>query len=302
MPDLLTFHDLRTSDLETLLRRARAWKASPLRRAPLKGKVVGLLFEKPSTRTRVAFETAVVQLGGHPLTFSRGEVQLVRGETIADTARVLSSYLHAMIIRTSAHRIVEEWARWATVPVINGLTDLHHPSQVLADLFTMQARRGRLRGARVAYIGDGNNVANSLIQGAVMTGLHLVIACPVGYEPNEVVLRTARLEAKRTGAKLEVVRDPEEAAAGADFLYTDVWTSMGREAEQETRRRVFQGYQVSERLLKVAQPGALVMHCLPAHRGEEITEEALESKASIVFEQSANRLPMSKAILEWCVR
>ena len=302
MPDLLTLHDLRPTDLEVLIRRAAAWKASPLRRAPLKGKVIGLLFEKPSTRTRVAFETAIVQLGGFPVAFSRSEIQLTRGETIADTARVLSSYMGGLIIRTSAHRIVEEWARWATIPVINGLTDLHHPTQALADLFTMRTRRGRLRRARVAYIGDGNNVANSLIQGAVMTGMHLIVACPMGYEPNEAVFRTARLEAKRTGAQIEVVRDPEEAAAGADFLYTDVWTSMGRETEQEARRRAFRGYQLSERLLKVAQPEALVMHCLPAHRGEEITEDVLEGKASIVFEQAANRLPMSKAILEWALR
>jgi ornithine carbamoyltransferase len=292
----MAVHDLTQTEILRLFKRAEALKKRHAR--PLMGRTLGLLFEKTSTRTRVSFEVAMAQLGGHSTFLSREEIQLHRGETIADTARVLSRYLDALVIRTHAHHIIEEWARHATIPVINGLSDLHHPCQALGDLFTVLEKKGRSSGLRLAYIGDGNNVANSLIEGTVQLGMNLSLACPKGYEPNKDVLNFAQQKSKKTGSLIQVVRDPEIAVKGADILYTDVWTSMGQESEAEIRRKAFEGYQISRSLLKLANPSALVMHCLPAHRGEEITEEVMESPQAVVWDQAENRLHIQKAILE----
>ncbi len=293
---LLAVHDLTQAEILNLLKRAKALKKRKAR--ALVGRTLGLFFEKASTRTRVSFEVAMAQLGGHSIFLSKEEIQLHRGETIADTARVLSRYLDGLVIRTYAHHTIEEWARHATIPVINGLTDLHHPCQALGDLFTVFEKRGRISGLKLAYIGDGNNVADSLIEGALRLGMNISLACPKGYEPNKDVLEFAQQESKKTGASIQVSHEPEAAAKGADILYTDVWTSMGQESEVENRRKAFQGYQIYRYLLKLAKPSAWVMHCLPAHRGEEITEEVMEGPQAIVWDQAENRLHIQKAILE----
>jgi ornithine carbamoyltransferase len=237
------------------------------------------------------------QLGGQSLFLSAADIQLCRGESIADTARVLSRYLDGLVIRTYDHAIVEEWAREATVPVINGLTDLCHPCQALADLLTIKERTGRLRGVTLAYVGDGNNVANSLIEAAAKTGMAIRLACPTGYEPDQRIVKEARAEAAKTGATIELGHDPLAAVRDADVLYTDVWISMGREREQNRRLKALGPYQLNERLATEPTPDALVMHCLPAHRGQEITEGLLDGPQSVVLDQAENRLHMQKAIL-----
>jgi len=297
---LLTVHDLTRAEILNLFKRAKALKTR--KGCPLTGRTLGLFFEKASTRTRVSFEVAMAQLGGHSIFLSKEEIQLHRGETIADTARVLSRYLDGLVIRTYAHHTIEEWARHATIPLINGLTDLHHPCQALGDLFTVFEKSGRVSGLKLAYIGDGNNVANSLIEGALRLGMSISLACPKGYEPNKDVLELARQESKKTGGLIQVVREPEAAAKGADILYTDVWTSMGQESEAEARRKAFEGYQIHRSLLKLAKPSAWVMHCLPAHRGEEITDEVIDGPQAIVWDQAENRLHIQKAILEWLLK
>ncbi|HEX9860763.1 MAG TPA: ornithine carbamoyltransferase, partial [Nitrospirota bacterium] len=241
----------------------------------------------------------ITQLGGHPMFLPAQEIQLGRGETIADTARVLSRYLDALVIRTFGQDRLAEWARHATIPVINGLTDTHHPCQALADLFTVQESLGALRCLKIAYIGDGNNMANSLIEAAVKAGMNISLACPKGYEPDRGVLgkyggAINRLDKPR----VEIVQDPVEAARGANVIYTDVWASMGQEKEREERAAAFKGYQVNSGLIAVARPDVLVMHCLPAHRGEEITDDAMEGSHSVVFDQAENRLHVQKALLE----
>lgn len=299
--DFINLYDYTTEELRWLLERARWLKERSQRGEqwrPLEGKTLAMIFEKPSTRTRVSFEVGMFQLGGHALYLSSQETQLGRGETIADTARVLSRYVDAILIRTFEHWRVEELARAATVPVINGLSDLLHPCQVLSDIFTIWEKLGRYEGVKVAYIGDGNNVANSWIHGALRMGMELRIACPEGYEPDGEILERA----KREGARIEIYRDPKEAAAGAEVLYTDVWTSMGQEAEREKRLEVFRPYQINRDLLAVADPRCLVMHCLPAHRGEEITDEVMDGPHSVVFDQAENRLHVQKAILEYLMR
>ena len=293
---LLAVHDLTQTEILHLFKRAAALKKRHAR--PLVGRTLGLFFEKTSTRTRVSFEVAMAQLGGHSIFLSKEEIQLHRGETIADTARVLSRYLDGLVIRTHTHHTIEEWARHATIPMINGLSDLHHPCQALGDLLTVFEKKGRSSGLRLAYIGDGNNVANSLIEGAVQLGINLSLACPKGYEPDKDVMDFAKQKSKKTGSLIQVVQEPEIAAKGADILYTDVWTSMGQESEAEIRRKTFEGYQISRSLLKLAKPSVLVMHCLPAHRGEEITEEVIESPQAVVWDQAENRLHIQKAILE----
>jgi len=293
---LLAVHDLTQTEILHLFKRAAALKKRHAR--PLVGRTLGLFFEKTSTRTRVSFEVAMAQLGGHSIFLSKEEIQLHRGETIADTARVLSRYLDGLVIRTYTHHTIEEWARHATIPMINGLSDLHHPCQALGDLLTVFEKKGRNSGLRLAYIGDGNNVANSLIEGAVQLGINLSLACPKGYEPDKDVMDFAKQKSKKTGSLIQVVQEPEIAAKGADILYTDVWTSMGQESEAEIRRKTFEGYQISRSLLKLAKPSVLVMHCLPAHRGEEITEEVIESPQAVVWDQAENRLHIQKAILE----
>ena len=263
----------------------------------LKGKTLGLLFHKPSTRTRVSFEAGMHQLGGHALVLPMADIQLSRGETVADTARVLSRYLDGIVVRTYDHSTVEEWAQEATMPVINGLTDLSHPCQALSDLLTINEKKGRLKGIKIAYVGDGNNVANSLIEAAAKMGMIITLGCPSGYQPDQHVVDLARVEAAKTGAVIELGQDPNVAVKDADVVYADVWISMGREREQARRLRVLAPYQVNSRLVAKAKPDAIVMHCLPAHRGEEITADVLDGPQSVVIDQAENRLHMQKAIL-----
>ncbi len=291
---LVSVNDLEPDDIEDLLRDAAQLKRE--RRPtppPLEGKVGALIFEKPSLRTRMSFDVALYELGGHAVYLSPAEVGLGRRENVADVARVVSGYSDVVILRTFAHETIEEFARYASVPVINGLSDLEHPCQALSDLFTLAEAKGSLRRLVLAYVGDGNNVANALVLCAAKTGLRLRIACPEGYEPDPRYLARAREEE----ADLVLLRDPRAAVEGADAVYTDVWTSMGQEAEYERRRRAFQGYQVNQSLLAYAKPDAIVMHDLPAHRGEEIADDVLEGPQSVVFTQAENRLHMQKAIL-----
>jgi ornithine carbamoyltransferase len=298
--DLLTVMAVPRAVIPQLLavasRLKRQWRRGIPSRA-LAGVTLGLLFEKPSTRTRVSFEAGMNQLGGQSLFLSATDIQLCRGESIADTAKVLSRYLDGLVVRTYDQATVEEWARQATIPVINGLTDLCHPCQALSDLMTIQERKGRLHGLGLAYIGDGNNVANSLVEAAAKTGMSIRLACPAGYEPDQRIVDHARLESEVTGSSIELTDDPQVAAKEADILYTDVWISMGREREQSRRLKTLAPYQLNERLLKRARPDAIVMHCLPAHRGQEITAGVLDGPHSVVLDQAENRLHMQKAIL-----
>lgn len=264
---------------------------------PLLGKTLGMIFEKSSTRTRVSFEVGMYQLGGHALFLSKNDLQIGRGETTWDTAQTLSRYLDGIMIRTFGHRNVIELARGATVPVINGLTDTAHPCQALADYQTIFEKKGKLQGLKLAYIGDGNNMVNSLMMGASKLGLHIAVATPEGYELDAEVVELAREYAGQTGATIQVMRDPKEAIMDADVVYTDVWASMGFEEEQEKRVRAFQNYQVNEQLTQYAKPDYLFMHCLPAHRGEEVSESVIDGKHSIIFDQAENRLHAQKAIM-----
>ena len=264
---------------------------------PLKGKTLGMIFEKSSTRTRVSFEVGMYQLGGNALFLSRNDLQLGRGETIWDTGHTLSRYLDGIMIRTFAHRNVIDLARAATVPVINGLTDLSHPCQALADFQTIYEKKGRLKGIKLAYVGDGNNMVHSLLMGAAKLGVNIAVATPEGYEPDEEIIKLSKEHSAQTGAKVEILRDPKEAVEQADIIYTDVWASMGQEAEAEERIRDFQGYQVNAELVKRAKPDYLFMHCLPAHRGEEVTEEVIDGDHSIIFDQAENRLHAQKAVM-----
>ena len=298
--DLLDVAAVPKSEMEALLALASDLKDKQRRGIPhplLQGKTLGLLFQKPSTRTRVSFEAGMNQLGGHALVLPMADIQLSRGESIADTARVLSRYLDGIVIRTYDHATVEEWAREATMPVINGLTDLSHPCQALSDLLTIQEKKGRLKGIKIAYVGDGNNVANSLIEAAAKMGMTIALGCPSGYQPDQHVVDLARVEAAKTGAVIELGHDPHVAVKEADVIYADVWISMGREREQARRLKVLSPYQVNSRLVGKAKPHAIVMHCLPAHRGEEITAEVLDGPQSVIIDQAENRLHMQKAIL-----
>lgn len=298
--DLLDVATMPRTQVLALLRLASTLKKKQHGGVPhrlLRGKTLGLLFQKPSTRTRVSFEAGMNQLGGHALVLPMSDIQLSRGETVADTARVLSRYLDGIVIRTYDHAIVEEWATEATMPVINGLTDHSHPCQALSDLLTIQELKGRLKGLSLAYIGDGNNVANSLIEAGAKVGMRVVIGCPSGYQPDQRVIDRARVEGQATGASIEVVENPLVAVKEADVVYTDVWISMGREREQARRLRTLAPYQLDQRLLHRAKPDAIVMHCLPAHRGEEISAEVLDGPQSVVIDQAENRLHMQKAVL-----
>jgi len=278
---------------------AKASGASPAAKAalPLEGRALGMIFEKPSTRTRLSFEVGMFQLGGHALFLSPKDMQLGRGETVADTARVLSRYVDAIMYRAFEHKVMLELARAATVPVINALDDKEHPCQIVADLMTVKEHLGTLKGKRMAYVGDGNNVANSLALGCALVGMDFRIGAPVGYEIDADVMDAATRFAKRTGAKVESGRDPLWAVEGADVVYTDVWTSMGQEAEEAARKAIFEPYQVSPRLMAAAGPKALFMHCLPAHRGLEVTDAVIDSKSSIVLDQAENRMHAQKQIL-----
>jgi len=264
---------------------------------PLRGKSLAMIFEKASTRTRVSFEVGMTQLGGHALFLSPNDLQIGRGETIADTARVLSRYVDGIMYRAFRRESVIELARNASVPVINGLDDKEHPCQVIADLFTILEHRGSFKGLKLAYVGDGNNVCNSLLLGAAIVGMDMTAACPTEYEPDAEILATARRIAKDSGSKTQVVDDPVAAMQRADVVYTDVWVSMGQEKEKDQREKVFRPYQVNSKLLDHAKKDAVVMHCLPAHRGLEITNDVMDGPQSIVFDQAENRLHAQKAIL-----
>ncbi len=297
MTDLLKLLDLSREDILTILDTADQLKYNQKHHIPhpiLAGKTLAMIFEKNSTRTRVSFETGMFQLGGHALFLSGKESQIGRGEPIQDTARVLSRYCDGIMIRTFAQEEVEGLAEYGTVPVINGLTDFAHPCQVLADLMTIREKMTRLEGLKLTFIGDGNNMANSLIVGGLKCGMDVAVACPQGYEPDRRVLDFARA----FGQKFTLTQDPKEAAADADVVVTDVWASMGQEEEKAQREKAFAGiYQVNAELLHLAHPGCMVQHCLPAHRGEEITEGVFEAHAGEIFEEAENRLHAQKAVL-----
>ena len=301
----LSLADLTPAELEAILHRAAQLKSDlrkGRRQQPLIGKTLGLFFSKSSTRTRVSFEVAMAQLGGTSLLLPEAELQMVRGEGIADTARVLSRYLNALVIRTLAHKDLEAWASSTSIPIINGLTDLHHPCQALGDLLTIKEQTGSLKGVALAYIGDGNNVAHSLIEGAAHTGMSIRLACPKGYGPKNSIIQTARRVASTTGAEISVFKEARTAARNADILYTDVWVSMGQERESKIRKKAFKPYQINKSLLQIAKPTARVMHCLPANRGNEITGDILDGPQSLVWEQAENRLHAQKALIEWILQ
>lgn len=298
--DFISLHDWLAAEVAALLKEAADLKAKQKAGVPhalLPGKTLALVFEKPSLRTRVTFEAGMTQLGGHAIYLAPQDIRLGERETVADGARNLSRWVDGIVARTFRHQVVVELAEHASVPVINGLTDLLHPCQILAALLTIREKRGGLAGCRVAFVGDGNNVANSWCTGAARTGVHLTIACPRGYEPDPSILHQAREDAKETGARIQVVHDPAAAAEGADVLYTDAWTSMGQEEERAKRVKAFQPFQVKRALVGLARPDVLVMHCLPAHRGEEITDEVIEGPRSVVFDEAENRLHVQKALL-----
>jgi len=296
-------HFLKLSDhapqtILKLVREAVRIRRKGLKGKPLNGKTVALLFEKSSTRTRVAFQAGVYQMGGFSMMLRPDEIQLGRGESHRDTAKVLSRYLDAVVIRANKHQNLMDFAEYSSIPVINALTDEYHPCQAIADFATLLDIKGRLKGLKVGYVGDGNNVANSLLTGAAMLGVDIALATPEGYRPSDEVLARAAMLARTTGAKISLASSPEEAAAGADALYTDVWVSMGQESEEERRRKDFAGYIVDAKLLKSAKRDCKVMHCLPAHRGEEISAEVMDGPASIIFEQAEYKLHAQKAVLK----
>ncbi len=298
--DFLTLADFGQDEIYQILAKAtelkrlhRLGKSTRL----LDGKSVALIFEKPSTRTRVSFEAGISQLGAHPIVLYGRDLQLGRGETIEDTGRVLSRYVDAIIVRTFKQGDLEKLAKAASVPIVNGLTDEFHPCQILADFLTILEKKDRLAGLNLAYVGDGNNVCHSLILGACHVGLNVSIATPPGYEPNEWVVERAKKAVRNFNHKIYTTNNPKEAVLKADIIYTDVWTSMGQEEEAQERKKILAPYQINSELLSLAKPDALVMHCLPAHRGEEITEDIMESSNCVVFDQAENRLHAQKALL-----
>lgn len=300
MRHFLTIPDLSVEELKGVLARAKALKQA--RKRPmslLSGKTVALVFQKPSMRTRVAFEVAVLELGGQAIYLGQEDIQLGKREPVKDVARVLSRYVHGIVLRTFAHSNVEEFARYSAVPVINGLSDWVHPCQALADVMTIQEACGGSSGIKVGYIGDGNNVLHSLVELCARMGISVSVAAPKGYEPDPVIWRAASAEAKKHRASLALGTDPAAAAKAADILYTDVWVSMGQEQERAKRLETFAGYQINKQLLKQAKPECRILHCLPAHRGEEITDEVMESARSLVVDQAENRLHAHKALLEF---
>lgn len=264
---------------------------------PLKGKTIGLIFEKSSTRTRVSFEAGMFQLGGHALFLSKNDIQLGRGEPISDTAQVMSRYLDGLMIRTFGHDNVTNLAKYASIPVINGLSDMAHPCQVLADLQTVLEHKGKLKGLKMAFIGDGNNMAHSLLIGGAKMGMHVAVASPKGYEADASIVKLSEEIAAQTDGKITITQDPIEAAKDADVIYTDVWASMGFEEEQAQREAAFADYQVNEELVKAAKPDYLFLHCLPAHRGEEVSEGVIDGTNSVIFDQAENRLHAQKALM-----
>jgi ornithine carbamoyltransferase len=299
---LLKIADLSSHEIMSLIEEAALLKQQLKEGVPhphLQGKTLGMIFEKSSTRTRVSFEVGMMQLGGHALFLSSKDIQLGRGETVSDTAKVLSRYVDGLMIRTFSHETIEEFAHYATVPVINGLTDPHHPTQVLADLLTIYEQKGRLKGLKLCYVGDGNNnMTHSLLEGAALTGMSMTVASPSQYEPNEGILKNAQLMAEKNGATISFTHDPVEAVQQADVLVTDVWTSMGMEAEEAERLKHFQPYQVNTELAAHAKKDYIFLHCLPAHRGEEVTADIIDGSHSVVFDEAENRLHAQKALLK----
>ncbi|MGN0537469.1 MAG: ornithine carbamoyltransferase [Acutalibacteraceae bacterium] len=300
MKHLLKMLDLSSEEINEILNLADQLKYEQkhgIAHKYLEGKTLGMIFEKSSTRTRVSFEVGMYQLGGHPLYLSARDMQIGRGEPVQDTARVLSRYLDGIMIRTFEQSEVEALAEYGSIPIINGLTDFCHPCQILADLMTIREFKGKLDGLKMAFIGDGNNMMNSLIVGALKTGMSISVACPEGYEPAQEVIDFA----KTYGDKFQMFRTPKEAVVDADVVITDVWASMGQEEEREIRNKAFDGYQVNAELMALAKPDAMVQHCLPAHRGEEITEEIFEAHANEIFEEAENRLHAQKAVMVKCM-
>jgi len=305
LKSFLSVSDASKPEIDRVLARGKTIKASikgGRSLSTLRGKIVGLLFEKPSTRTRTSFEVAARRLGGESIYLSANELQLSRGEPIKDTARILGGYLDGIVARVYSHDTVAQLAKYSGVPVVNGLSDLEHPTQIISDLFTIEEAKRRLKGLVLAYVGDGNNVCNSLLLGAAIEGMRFRVACPEGYEPNQAILKQAEEICRSTGGETKILRKPSEAADGADVLYTDVWVSMGDESSKEKRMQDFNGYQINSDLLKLAKKDASVMHCLPAHRGLEITDEVIEGKESIVWQQGENKLYGAAALLEWLLR
>jgi ornithine carbamoyltransferase len=290
--DFLQISDLSVAEAGELFKLAAAMKSGEYREQPLAGKTLAMIFAKSSTRTRVSFEVGAVQLGGHPIFLSSQDMQLGRGETIEDTAKVLSRYVEGIMIRTFAHADVEELARHATVPVVNGLTDLLHPCQVLSDVFTVVEALGSWEGKAMAWVGDGNNMANSWLNAAALFGFELRLACPEGYEPDREIFARAK-----QSTTVSIFEDPDEAVRGAHVVNTDVWASMGQESDAEARKLAFQGYMVDSDLMKLAAPDAIFLHCLPAHRGEEVADEVIDGAQSRVWDQAENRLHVQKALV-----
>lgn len=298
--DLISIHDLTLEEVNEIFEVSKTLKQKQFIGEPhrvLEGKTLGMIFTKPSTRTRISFETGIYHLGGIGMYFGPNDLQLGRSESISDTAKVLSRYLDGIMIRTFAHQDVVDLAAGASIPVINGLTDLLHPCQVLADLFTIIEKKGKLKGLKLAYIGDGNNMAHSLLNGCSKVGMHISIASPSGYKPNAEIVNNAKKNAKYMGSKVEILDDPVKAVKNADIVYTDVWASMGQESEAAERRKKFMRYQVNPKLVKNAKDDYLFMHCLPAHRGDEVVNEVADSPNSIIFDEAENRLHVQKAIM-----
>ncbi|EGO65305.1 ornithine carbamoyltransferase [Acetonema longum] len=298
--DLLSVHELSYEEVQEIFRLTKIVKDKQKNGQEhhiLKGKTLGMIFQKSSTRTRVSFEVGMWQLGGMAMFLSANDLQIGRGEPVKDTARVLSRYVDGIMIRTFSHQEVEELAQYASVPVINGLTDLLHPCQALTDVYTAIEHKGEVKGRKMAYIGDGNNMANSLMYVCAKVGMNIAVATPSEYKPNESVVSGAREDARLFGSSIELTNDPYEAVKDADIVYTDVWASMGEKSKWHVRWQALARFQVNSELLGVAKPDAIVMHCLPAHRGEEITDEVMESKQSVVFDEAENRLHVQKAIM-----
>jgi len=297
---LASLDDLTKEEIEQILKTSDLLKLQLYRGQEhplLKGKTLAMIFEKPSTRTRVSFEVGMWQLGGYALYLGAGDLQLGRGETIGDTAQVLSRYVNGIMARVFAHQTILDLVKYSRVPVINGLSDYSHPCQGLADLFTVYEKKGSLSGLKVVYVGDGNNVAHSLIYGCSKMGMTIVLGCPKGYEPDSQVVARGKEEAKRNGCEVIVTNDPKEAVKGADAIYTDVWASMGKEKEKEERVKIMKPYQVNRDLVRLAKEDYIFMHCLPAHRGEEVTNEVADSRNSVIFDQAENRMHTQKALM-----
>lgn len=298
--DLISIHDLEIGEVALILDVAAKLKRKQKKGEPhqyLKGKSLAMLFSKASTRTRTSFEVGFYQLGGHPIYLSDDASQIGRGEPVKDTARVLSRFVDGIMIRTFSHESVIELAKYASIPVINGLTDLLHPCQALTDMFTIQEKMKVLKGRKMVYVGDGNNMAHSLMYACAKVGMNMVCACPKGYQPDPDVLAEAQEDAAHAGCTITVEEDVMKAVKGADVLYTDTWASMGQEEEHDARKKIFAPYQINAELLAAARPEAIVMHCLPAYRGEEITDDVIEGPQSVVFDQAENRLHVQKAIM-----